>query len=70
MVSQAVVETDQPVGESLEGIDISPSSTARPQVLCTHDQHATDYTRIMMEAEMNLPMGEDRAALLVTEVYH
>ena len=66
---QAVAEMDQPIGEHLEGIDTSPSSTARPQVLCTHDQHATDYIRIMMELEMNLPMGEDRSAPLITEVW-
>ena len=65
---QAVAEMDQPIGESLEGIDTSPSSTGRPQVLCTHDQHATDYIRIMMEAGMDLPMGEDKAAPLITEV--
>ena len=52
----------------MEGIDTSPSSTAKPLVLCTHDQHAADYIRIMMEAGMNLPMGEDRAAPLITEV--
>ena len=67
-VPQAVAETDQPIGELLEGIDTSPSSTAKPQVLCTYDQHAMDYVRIMMEAGMNLPMGEDRAAPLITEV--
>ena len=65
---QAVAETDQPIGELLEGIDASPSSTAKPRVLCRHSQHVTDYVRIMMEAGMNLPMGEDRAALLITEV--
>ena len=65
---QAVVEINQPVGESPEGIDTSLSSTARPQVLCTHDQHAADYVRIMMESGMNLPMGEDRSAPLITEV--
>ena len=59
---------DHPVGELLEGKDTSPSSSARPQVLCTHDQHATDYIRIMVEAVMNLPMGEDRAVPLITEV--
>ena len=55
---QAVAETDQPVGVPLAGIDTSLSSTARPRVLCTHDQHAADYLRIMMEVGMNLPMGE------------
>ena len=65
---QAVAQMDQPVGELLEGIDTSPSSTARPLVLCIHDQHTADYIRIMMEAEMDLPMGEDRAVPLITEV--
>ena len=67
-VTQAVAETEQPVGELPEGIETSPSATARPWVLCTHDQHATDYVRIMMEAGMNLPIGEDRAVLLITEI--
>ena len=57
-----------PVGEPLEGIDTSLSSTARPQGLCTHDQYATDYIRIMMELGINLPMGEDRSVPLITEV--
>ena len=65
---QVVAETDQPVGESLEGIDTSLSSTARPQVLCTHDQHAADYVMIMMESGMNLSRGEDRSVPLFTEV--
>ena len=65
---QAVAEMDQPIGELLEGTDTSPSSTARPWVFCTHDQYAADYVRIMMEAGMDLPMGEDRAAPLITEV--
>ena len=67
-MSQAVAEMDQPIGEPWEGIDTSSSSTARPQVLCTHDQHAMDYIRIMMEAGMDLPMGEDWAVPLITEV--
>ena len=53
---QAVAEMDQPIGELLEGIDTSPSSTAKPRVLCTHDQNAADYVRIMMEAGMDLSM--------------
>ena len=65
---QAVAEMDQPIGEFLEGINTSPSSTAKPRVLCIPDQYATDYIRIMMEAGMNLPMGEDRAAPLITEL--
>ena len=66
---QAVVEMDQLVGKSPEGIDTSPSSTGRPRVLCTHDQHAADYVKIMMESGMNLPIGEDRSALLITVLH-
>ena len=66
--TQAVAEMDQLLGEPLEGIDTNLSSNARPQMLCTHDQHAIDYIRIMMEAGMDLPMGEDRAAPLITEI--
>ena len=37
-------------------------------VVHTHDQHAANYVSIMMEAGMNLPMGEDRAVPLIAEV--
>ena len=37
-------------------------------MLCTHDQHAADYVTLMMEEGMDLPMGEDRAAPLITKV--
>ena len=47
------------------GIETNPLANEKPRVLCTHDQHAANYVRIMMEAGMNLPMG-DRAALLIT----
>ena len=56
------------MGDLMEGIETSPSANEKPWVLHTHDQHATDYVRIMMEAGMNLPMGEDRASPLITEV--
>ena len=52
----------------MEGIETSPTAVEKPQVLCTHDQHATNYVRLMMEAGMNVPMGEDRVAPLITEV--
>ena len=52
----------------MEGIETSPSAMEKPQVLHTHDQHAADYVRLMMEAGMNLPMGEDRVAPLIMEV--
>ena len=59
---------EQPTSDLMEGIETSSSANEKPQVLHTHDQHATDYVRIMMEAGMNLPTGEDRAAPLITEV--
>ena len=65
---QAVAEMDQPVGELLEGIDTSQSSTAKPQVLHTHDQHAIYYVRIMMETGMNFAMGKYRAEPFITKV--
>ena len=64
-----VAKRDQPAGEPPEGVDTSPSSTDRPQVLHTYTIHTTDYVRLMMRSGMNLPMEEDRSALLVTEVW-
>ena len=46
----------------LNPVDLSP------QVLRMHRQHATDYMKLMMESGINLSMGEDRAAPLITEV--
>ena len=59
---------EQPAGDLMEGIETSPSANEEPWVLHKHDQHAANYVRIMIEAGMNLPMGEDRAVLLITEV--
>ena len=64
----AVAETEQPTGDLIEGIETSASTNEKPWVLCTHDQHTANYVRIMMETGMNLPMGEDRAVLLITEL--
>ena len=62
-----VAETNQPTGQPSEGIDTSPT-IFRPHVLCTHDQHAADYVRIMVKSGKSLPMGEDWSPLLITEV--
>ena len=50
------------------GFTLLHPTKRKPRILCTHDQHTADYVRIMMEEGMDLPMGEDRAALLITEV--
>ena len=47
----------------------NPSGSSPPWVLRTHCQHMADYTRLMMESGMDLTMGEDRAAPLITEIY-
>ena len=67
-IPQAVAETEQPTGDLTKGIENTPSTNKKPRVLHMHDQHATDYMRLMMGAGMDLPMGEDRAAPLITEV--
>ena len=67
-IPQAVDEMEQSTSDPMEGIDTNPSPNEKPRVFQTHDQHATDYVRLMMEEGMSLPMGEDRAALLITEV--
>ena len=60
---------EQSTSDPTEGIDTTPSPKEKPKVLCTHDQqHVTDYVRLMMEEGMNLPMEEDRAAPLITEI--
>ena len=62
-----MAETNQPAGEPSDGIDTSPT-IFRPHVLCTHNQHAANYVRIIVKAGMSLPLGEDWSAPLVTEV--
>ena len=62
------MESEQTVKDSTTRIETAPSNKEKPSVLHTHDQHTADYVRIMMEEGMNLPMGEDRVALLITEV--
>ena len=46
-----------------------PSGSSPPWVFRTHQQHAADYTRLMMQGNMDLTMGEDRAAPLITEEF-
>ena len=62
------MESEQPVEDSTTGIETAPSNKEKHRILCTHDQHTADYVRIMIEEGMDLPMGEDRAAPLITEV--
>ena len=67
-IPQAVDETEQSKSDPTEGIDTNPSPNEKPRVLKTHDQHAANYVRLMMEEGLNPLMGEDRAAPLITEV--
>ena len=62
------MESEQPVEDLTTGIETAPSDKEKPRILHTHDQHTADYVRLMMEEGMDLPMGEDRVALLITEV--
>ena len=51
----------------LKNASTEPSGSST-QVLRMHRQHAADYMKLMMESGINLTIGEDRAALLITEV--
>ena len=62
------VESEQPGEDPTTGIDTAPSQKEKPQLLQTHDQHTANYVRLMMQEGMDLPMGEDRVAPLITEV--
>ena len=62
------MESEQTVKDPTTGIETAPSNKEKPRILHTHDQHTADYIRIMMEEGMDFPMGEDRVALLITEV--
>ena len=63
-----VEESEQPVEDLTAGIETAPSDKEKPRMLCTHDKHTADYIRLMMEEGMDIPMGEDRAAPLITKV--
>ena len=63
-----VDEMGQSTSDPKEGIDTNPLPNEKPRVLQTHDQHAADYVRLMLEEGMNLSMGEDRATPLITKV--
>ena len=65
---QAVAESEQPCEDPTTGIETAPSHKEKPRTLQTHDQHTANYVGLMMEEGMDLPMGEDRVAPLITEV--
>ena len=62
------MESEQPVEDPTTGIETALSNKEKLRILHTHDQHTADYVRIMMEEGMDLPVGEDRAAPLITKV--
>ena len=51
------------------GTSMDPSGSFPLQVLKTHQQHAVDYTCLMMGSDTDLTMGEDRVTPLITEVF-
>ena len=57
------VEPEPSTSTSTESHGFSPF-----QVLKMHQPHVTVYTKMMMEDGIELTMGEDRAAPLITEV--
>ena len=68
-LSVMVVGVSQEELEPQEGTNMDPSTSLPPWVLQTHQQHTTDYVRLMMETEMSLTMGEDQSTPLITEVF-
>ena len=62
------MDSEQAVEDLTARIETAPSDREISRILHTHDQNTADYVRLMMEEEMDLPTGEDRAALLITEV--
>ena len=69
MLMETVSATSGVEPEPSTSTSTDPSGSYRPQVLRTHCQHTADYMRLMMESGMDLTMGKDRAALLITKVY-
>ena len=56
-----------PEPEPLKGNSTEPHSISPPQVLRLYHQHLADYVRLFMEEGEEMSMGEDWAALLVTD---
>ena len=65
---KVVVESEKPVEDLTTALETAPSDKEKPRIFCTYDQYTADYVRLMMEEGMDLPMGEDRAAPLITKV--
>ena len=67
-LTEAVLSTARAELEPSRSISTDPSRSSPPWVIKMHRQHFATYTKLMMENGMELTMGEDRAALLITEV--
>ena len=65
-LAETVSSTSGAEREPSTSTSTEPSGSS-PWVLRMHRQHATDYMKLMMESGINLTMGEDRAAPLITE---
>ena len=68
ILAETVLTTSGAEPEPSTSTSTKPSESSPPQVLRTHCQHMADYIKLMMESSMDLTMGEDRAALLITKV--
>ena len=69
MLAEMVSATSGVEPEPNTSTSTDPSGSSPPWVLRTYCQHTGDYMRLMMESGMDLTLGEDRVARLITEVY-
>ena len=69
MLVETVSATSEMELEPSTDTRTDPSGSSPPWVLRTYHQHTADYMRLMMESGMDLTLGKDRVALLITEVY-
>ena len=58
-----------PEPDPAEGVGTVPSETFPPQVLKSHHQHLANYVKLFLKEGEDLSMGDNQAALLVTEVF-
>ena len=68
-LSQQQLNQSNLVEDPTTGNDTAPSQKEKSLTSANSmSQHTADYIRLMMQEGMELPMGEDRVAPLITEV--